>query len=194
MSRSPSLPLFIGAELVPEILSTVIWMSLAAVTTRWHHFRQKELLEIRAEKKNEWSHHLDDAISYAQATQVKGVNMSHRKKPWIFGVMETRFWNEEKHSSFLAGATGRQEAVQMLCRLKVVAMAIADNLELEEDSKQPLLKKPSRVIDMKRTEKRVAEALVAQAGMTKERAEKVGREWVIVFVLDWRTLQPQSGS
>lgn len=192
--RTPSLSLYIGAQLVPDILITLLWISLASVITRWHHFRQKELLELRAEKKSEWSHHLDDAISYAQAVQAKGVDSSHRKKPWILWVVETRFWNEEMHKSFLATGSGRGEAVEVLQRLKVVAVAIADNLELEPDFRQPLLKKPSRTVDMKLTEKSVVEALVARAGMSQERAAKVAREWVIIFVLDWSTLQPQSGS
>ena len=82
----------------------------------------------------------------------------------------------------------------MLQRLKVVAVAIAENLELDEDLRQPLLKKPSRAIDMKITEQKVVDALTARDGMTRERAAKVAREWVIIFVLDWKTLQPQAAS
>jgi len=194
MFHSPSLAFFIAAGLVTEILCTAIWIALAAVITRWQHLRRQELLGTRADKKAEWGRHMDDAISYAEAVRAKGADTSHRKKPWILWVVETRFWNEEKRSSFIKSAAGREGAVQMLQRLKVVALTIADNLELDEDPDQPLFKKPSRAINMKVTERKVAEALVAQSGMTEERAAKVAREWVIIFVMDWNTLQPLSAS
>ena len=149
---------------------------------------------MRADKKTEWSRHLDDAISYSQAVQMKGVDMTHREKPWILRVVETRFWSDDNQIGFLASGDGRKEAVIMLQRLKVVAVAIAENLELDEDLRQPLLKKPSRAIDMKITEQKVVDALTARDGMTRERAAKVAREWVIIFVLDWKTLQPQAAS
>jgi hypothetical protein len=171
-----------------------LWISLAAAVTRWHWLRDKELQQTRADKKTEWSRHMDDAISYSQAVLIKGVDMTHREKPWILRVVETRFWSDEKQVGFLASGDGRKEAVTMLQRLKVVAVAIAENLELDEDLRQPLLQNPSRAIDMKTTEQKLIEALVAREGITKERAAKVAREWVIIFVLNWKTLQPQAAS
>jgi len=192
--HSPSLAFFIAAGLATEILCTAIWIGLAAVITRWHHLRRQELLGTRANKKAEWGRHMDDAISYVQAVRAKGTDTSHRQKPWILWVVGTRFWNEEKRCSFLKSAAGREGAVQMLQRLKVVALTIADNLELDEDPDQSLFKKPSRAINMKVTERKVAAALMAQSRMTEERAAKVAREWVIIFVMDWNTLQPLSAS
>ena len=193
-SQSPSLPIYIGLELVTELLVIALWISLAMAVTRWHWFRDKELQELRAEKKTEWSRHLDDAISYSQAVQIKGADMTHRQKPSILRVLETRFRSDEKHIGFLTSDDGRKEAVTMLQRLRVVAVAIAENLELDEELRQPLLKKPNRTIDMKTTEQKVVEALAARDGMTRERAAKVAREWVIIFVLDWKTFQPQAAS
>jgi len=193
-SQSPSLPIYIGLELVTELLVIAMWICLAMAVTRWHWFRDNELRQMRADKKTEWSRHLDDAISYSQAVQMKGVDLTHREKPSILRVVETRFWSDDNQIGFLESGDGRKEAVTMLQRLKVVAVAIAENLELDEDLRQPLLKKPSRAIDMKITEQKVVDALTARDGMTRERAAKVAREWVIIFVLDWKTLQPQAAS
>lgn len=192
--RAPSLPIYIALELATGLLVIAIWISLAMIVTRWHWLRNRELQQTRADKKTEWSRHLDDAISYSQAVQIKGADMSHRQKPWILRVVETRFWDDEEHNGFLASSNGRKEAVAMLQRLKVVAVTIAENLELDEELGQPLLKKPGRAIDMKTTEQKVVEALAAREGMTRERAVKVAREWVIIFVLNWKTLQPQAAS
>jgi hypothetical protein len=187
--ESPTLPVFIGMELAPELVLVALSLYTAHMITHWHFFRAKEESELHAHKKEVWAAHLDDAISYAQAIQQKGSEVAHRKKPWILFVAETRLWNGDD-PTLAELKKGSSETVAMLRRLKGLSAVIADNLVLELDARQALTnRKPARNIDMRATERRVAEVLPKIfETMATERAAKVARDWVIIFVLDWRTL------
>ena len=188
--RSPEVPVYIGMQLVPEAVATAIAICTAHLVTHWHAARDTDAAELRAHKKEVWARHLDDAISYAQAARQKGADIEHRKKPWIMFVAETRMFGDEATGLAPNSDRGRVEAVNLLVRLKSLSAVIADNLVLVPDLKRPLLRREERQpdIDMRATEARVAEELPGLFGLTAERARTVARDWVIIFVLDWRTL------
>ncbi|KAF2403990.1 hypothetical protein EJ06DRAFT_554195 [Trichodelitschia bisporula] len=211
-ARPSSTPVFVALDLVPDLLIAAAWLALAYLAARWDTWRAADEAAARAHRREVWGRHIDAAIAWARAAILtspapdkKGDMLSRTRtfdlddddevdsrptKPWLMFVAETRGWElrgQGWKGKGDAARAGDDATVEMLLRLRVLALVVADNLVLFDDPAGPLLRRTKRAIDLARTEARVADVLAAEFGLGP-RAEGLAREWCTTFVADWRTL------